>query len=83
MKGVSEGVGTKIFEEKWPEMFQIPKSCKLRDPKCLMNPKHKKNEENYTRAYCGGQFLCPWTGLWGVQISGQTNSGCFCEGIFR
>ena len=31
-------------------MFQIPKSYKLRNPKCLMNPKHKKNEENYARA---------------------------------
>lgn len=50
-------------------MFQIPKSYKLRDPKRLMNPKHKKNEENYARPYCG-QFLCPWTGPWGVQISG-------------
>lgn len=41
-------------------MFQIPESYKLRDPKCLMNPKHKKNEENYARAHCGGQF----SGIW-------------------
>ena len=49
-----------IFEEKWPEMFQIPESYKLRDPKCLMNPKHKKNEENYSRAHYGGQFSDIW-----------------------
>lgn len=58
-------------------MFQIPESYKLRDPKCLMNHKHKEKRKKKKKTTPEHIVVVNF------QISGQTYSGCFCEGIFR
>ena len=43
-------------------MFQIPKSYKLRNPKWLMNPKHKKNEKTTPEHIVVVNFCVPRLG---------------------